>query len=129
MNTQSFRAWLAGLFEKGKIMSDVNNSSNGPLIRPAAPEMTVNDLTAPLSAPVAEVVSAVGQALAPAGDALAGEVATIAEQALIAAVPAQVAPIVAAVLNTDVLKGVLLALGHDLGPVWDDAVALAKKAL
>ena len=119
MNTQSFRAWLAGLFKKGKIMSDVNDSSNGPLIQPAAP----------LSAPVAEVVSAVGQALAPAGDALAGEVATIAEQALIAAVPAQMAPIVAAVLNTDVLKGVLLALGHDLGPVWDDAVALAKKAL
>jgi hypothetical protein len=91
--------------------------------------MTVNDLTASLSAPVAEVVSAVGQALAPAGEALAGEVAAIAEQALVAAVPASMAPIVAAVLNTDVLKGVLLALGHDLGPVWDDAVALAKKAL
>ncbi len=77
----------------------------------------------------AEALEAVGQALAPAGDALAGEVASIAETALIAAVPAPLAPIVAAVINTDVLKGVLLALGHDLGPVWDDAVALAKKAL
>lgn len=80
----------------------------------------------PLSSSVA---TAVKQALAPAGDALAGEIAGIAETALIAAVPVPLEPIVAAVLNTDVLKSVLLALGHDLGPVWDDAVALAKKAL
>jgi hypothetical protein len=46
----------------------------------------------------------------------------------------QVAPVEAPVaapvsVNTDTLKAVLAALGHDLEAVWEDAIALAKKAV
>lgn len=37
--------------------------------------------------------------------------------------------VVATPVNTDTLKSILTALGHDLEAVWDDAIALAKKAL
>lgn len=110
---KSIKAWVSRRITEESTMPDETNNSNAAYFDP-------------LSSPVA---SAVEKALAPAGDALAGELATVVETALVAAVPAPAAPIVAAVLNTDVLKSVLLALGHDLGPVWDDAVALAKKAL
>lgn len=108
----SIKSWLIRHLKEDLPMSDATNEYPGPL--PATD---------------ADVAHALTQALAPAGNALAGELATVAETALVAAVPAPLAPIVAAAINTDVLKGVLLALGHDLGPVWDDAVALAKKAL
>jgi hypothetical protein len=45
----------------------------------------------------------------------------------VAAAPAVEAPTTA--VNTDTLKSILSALGHDLEAVWDDAIALAKKAL
>lgn len=42
--------------------------------------------------------------------------------------PAPVA-VAATPVDTDTLKSILAALGHDLDAVWDDAIALAKKAL
>lgn len=32
-------------------------------------------------------------------------------------------------LNTDTMRDLLKALGHDIGDVWDDVVKLAKKAI
>lgn len=32
-------------------------------------------------------------------------------------------------VNTDTLRDLLKALGHDIGDVWDDVVKLAKKAI
>jgi hypothetical protein len=32
-------------------------------------------------------------------------------------------------VNTDTLKALLKTLGHDLDAVWDEAIALAKKAV
>jgi len=52
----------------------------------------------------------------------------VSEAALLP-MPAVVAPKPASALNTDTLKAVLTALGHDLDAVWDDAIALARKAL
>lgn len=40
-----------------------------------------------------------------------------------------VAAVAPAPVSTDTLKAVLTALGHDLDAVWDDAIALARKAL
>ena len=46
-----------------------------------------------------------------------------------AATATQVIEVSTATVNTDTLKSILAALGHDLEAVWDDAIALAKKAL
>jgi len=58
--------------------------------------------------------------------ALAATVDPVAETAAVVEVPVAV---VATAVSTDTLKSILKALGHDLDAVWDDAVALAKKAL
>lgn len=47
-----------------------------------------------------------------------------AEPLVVADAPVVTEPVV----NTDTLKAVLAALGHDLDAVWSDAIALAKKA-
>lgn len=62
------------------------------------------------------------------------EVPTVSVEAAQAAVAqaaaTESAPVTAgAALDTDKLKAILAVLGHDLGAVWDDAVALAKKAI
>lgn len=46
-----------------------------------------------------------------------------------AAPDAEAAKFVGAPLQTDTLRDLLKALGHDIGDVWDDVVKLAKKAI
>ncbi|WP_277963885.1 hypothetical protein [Pseudomonas sp. RIT-To-2] len=62
----------------------------------------------------------------PAADATPA--AVVVAPVAVAAEPAPVA-VVATPVDTDTLKSILAALGHDLEAVWDDAIALAKKAL
>ena|GEM_PF-4386107 len=54
-----------------------------------------------------------------------------ADTPAVAAAPAVVATPAAAVapVNTDILKALLLTLGHDIEAEWDHLVALAKKTL
>lgn len=70
--------------------------------------------------PMSEVTDSASPALAPAPAATAVPV--------VAPPPAPVAPVSPGPVSTDTLKAVLIALGHDLDAVWDDAVALARKA-
>jgi len=42
---------------------------------------------------------------------------------------APAAPVAVAPVDTDKLHAILKVLGHDLELIWDDAVALARKAL
>lgn len=54
---------------------------------------------------------------------------TVADTTATEAATTPVAEAATTALNTDTLKSILAALGHDLEAVWDDAIALAKKAL
>lgn len=85
--------------------------------RTPAEDELVTDTTVETAAPVA--------AAAP----VAPTVSVEAVQAAVAQAAATEAAPASAALDTDKLKAILAVLGHDLEAVWDDAVALAKKAI
>jgi len=62
-----------------------------------------------------------------AADTAAGRLSVI--EAAPAAPVAERADFVERQLNTDTMRDLLKALGHDIGDVWDDVVKLAKKAI
>lgn len=87
--------------------------------RTPAEDEPVTDSTVETAAPVA--------AAAPVAPTVSVEAAqaAVAQAAATEAAPAPAS----AALDTDKLKAILAVLGHDLEAVWDDAVALAKKAI
>lgn len=95
--------------------------SNGLVTGLTAGPVTITAISLSDATQTASLDLAVTAAVAPASIALAEPAADAAK----AAAPGTVIPAV----STDTLKMILSALGHDLEAVWDDAVALAKKAL
>lgn len=96
----SIRAWCSGLFTKGKTMTDTIDPSTD---------------TAALAAAVDPSIQA-------------AQIAAVIEQPLplVPATPVVETPAPDAI---EKLEAILAALGHKLPVFWDEAVALAKKAL
>lgn len=105
----SIRAWVSGLFTKGKSMADeiiigVDGVLNGVSV--AAP------------------AAVTGSALAQEGS---DSQLSVSDEVVLTPGTPMTGVVSDAVLGK--LHALLTVLGHDLELVWDDAVALAKKAL
>ncbi len=97
---KSISAWFAGLFKKGTVMTDETQAVAAEVQPAASP------------APVDPIPVLVEQVVVQPAPVLAPEPAKPTASALIAK-----------------LEAALTAMGHELPVFWDEAVALAKKAL
>lgn len=107
---KSLITWLKSLFTKSESATMTETTTDATVEAAAAAANAVSDSTSTAS----EVASV----------AAAAAVAAVAESSSTgAAVVAAVGPEL-----TDALRKILVALGHDVTSVWDEAVALATAA-
>lgn len=122
-----FKTWVTSLFTKSEDTAMTDEASTTTVDQTVPGTTPATDATA-----VAAAAAAAATAATPT-DATASEVADVAAAAAVAVVGSTSstgAAVVAAVgpEMTDVLRKVLVSLGHDVTSVWDEAVALANAA-
>lgn len=97
---KSIGTWFAGLFTKGKVMTDETQAAAAEVQPAASPADPIPVLVEQVVAPVAPAPVLAPEPAKPTADALVSK-----------------------------LEAALTAMGHELPIFWKEAVALAKKAL